>query len=183
VRFLKGYIQDLAQSFHARALPGVSTARLLWNSVLNMVGINGPYDRAVTNVTNEHMLLESHVYSMMRAAFDGGEGPGMPLLAALGDRSGDAGAAPYEGHYIKNIVSREASDRAEGVIDALNGIIADRSVFDRTAELDREGKFSPAAVINGTTDEAKRRFIDTMSPVMKSIGIHSRAFLSSATLR
>jgi hypothetical protein len=176
------YVQDLAQPFHACTLPGVSTIKLLWISVLNAIGFNGPYDRAVAKVTNEHTLLETLLYDVMREKFDGAE-HGDPLLTALGDAAGDAAPGTYDGHYITSTVSREAYERADDLITALNGIISDRELFGRAAALDREGRLNPRDVVSASSEPDKKRFNGAMTVLMKSIGEHSRAYLRAATAR
>jgi hypothetical protein len=53
------YLQDLAQPYHARVLPGVSVPSMLWVNALDLAGLHGAKTRAINLVTNRHFALEN----------------------------------------------------------------------------------------------------------------------------
>lgn len=173
------YIMDLSQPYHACTLPGVSTAKLLWLSFLDVLGFHAPYTHAVANVTNEHILIETLVYDRMLAAFDGGL-QSDPLLSAMTDMSLDSRLKKYDGHYITDVISQEAYNNAGDVVDALNSVIADRTLFNKTAELDSSGKFAADAVVVSSSEKSKRHFWDVINSIMRSTGSYSRIYMKAA---
>ena len=62
------YVQDLTQPYHARVLPGVGVTRMLWVNAIDMIGIHGPKNDAVTLVSNRHTAIENYQYGVMRRA-------------------------------------------------------------------------------------------------------------------
>ena len=103
------YLADLAQPYHATVLPGVGTARALWISRIDKVGIHGPKADAVQLVSNRHAALEKFTQIYLRRAYQKGERDD-PLLKAL--RSAADGGS-YTDSVPRNVVSRLAHDKAE----------------------------------------------------------------------
>lgn len=82
------YVQDLAQPYHARVLPGIGTANLLWISLLDQMGFHGPKNAAVILVSNRHTVVENYQYRRMKAAYEK-QDMDDPLLVALRDMTDD----------------------------------------------------------------------------------------------
>lgn len=125
------YLADLAQPYHATALPGVSTAGALWINTIDMLGIHGPRAEAVQLVSNRHTAIEKFAQIYLRRAYQKGES-GNPLLAAL--RSAPDGI-PYTDSSPRNIVSRLAHDKAEQTDEILEKAMPKKFVSDPGFEL------------------------------------------------
>jgi len=102
------YLADLCQPYHARILPGVSTARALWINALSMLGNGKPYAKAVQLVSNRHMALERYGRELLEKAYREG-GADAPLFAALGRNE----AVPaWEDSFPRTRISEAASKAA-----------------------------------------------------------------------
>jgi hypothetical protein len=53
------YIADLAQPYHAKALPGVSVTRMLLMNALNMMGAGSMQEHAIQLISNRHTAIEA----------------------------------------------------------------------------------------------------------------------------
>ena len=106
------YLQDLTQPYHARVLPGVGTARLLGINALDIVGVHGPKERAITFVSNRHLALENVQMRWVRAAHATPRPDTQQALQALRDTRADAGS-PWQENSPREVVSREAHARAD----------------------------------------------------------------------
>ena len=125
------YLADLAQPYHATALPGVSTAGALWINTIDMIGIHGPKADAVQLVSNRHTALEKFAQVYLRRAYQKWESDN-PLLTAL--RSAPDGD-PYEDGVPRNVISRLARDRAEQTDEILEKAMPKKFVSDPAFEL------------------------------------------------
>jgi hypothetical protein len=83
------YLQDLTQPYHARVLPGVGVAGMLWINTLDLAGIHRPKADAIALVTNRHLALENYQLRWLRDAYLRNERSDA-ALEALGDTSRDA---------------------------------------------------------------------------------------------
>ena len=125
------YLADLAQPYHATALPGVGTAEALWINVVDMLGIHGPKAEAVQLVSNRHTAIEKFAQIYLRRAFQKGES-GNPVLSAL--RSAPDGI-PYTDGVPHNVVSKLAHDRAGQTDEILEKAMPKKFVSDPAFEL------------------------------------------------
>jgi hypothetical protein len=103
------YLGDLAQPYHARALPGVSTSYAMWINTMDMMGIGGPKADAVQLVSNRHTALEKFVQIILRRAYEQGE-TGNAVFSAL--RSAEAAPA-YEDTVPRQVIALRSADRAD----------------------------------------------------------------------
>jgi hypothetical protein len=130
------YLADLAQPYHATALPGVSTLRALWISTIDMIGIHGPKAAAVQLVSNRHTALEKFVQVILQRAYQKGE-TDHPLLAAL--RSAND-APPYEDTVPRHVIARRANEKAKETDKILEGCMPLKFVSDPDFELGTSGE-------------------------------------------
>ncbi|MDE1149622.1 MAG: hypothetical protein PW843_23975 [Azospirillaceae bacterium] len=108
------YVQDMAQPYHARVLPGVGVAGMLWTSVLDMAGVHGPKLAALTRVTNRHTVVENYQYRRMATAYQHGD-MADPLLAALRDTTGDAALPRLLPDSPRGIISTQSAAAADAL--------------------------------------------------------------------
>jgi hypothetical protein len=125
------YLADLAQPYHATALPGVSTAYALWINTIDMAGIHGPKADAIQLVSNRHTALEKFAQIYLHRAYQKGESAN-PLLAALRFA---ADGALYDDGVPQNVVSRLAHDKAKQADEILEGAMPKKFVSDPGFEL------------------------------------------------
>lgn len=53
------YIADLTQPYHARALPGVGTFKMIFTNIMDMLGKSRMKDEAILLVSNRHTVVET----------------------------------------------------------------------------------------------------------------------------
>ena len=130
------YLADLAQPYHAAALPGVSTPQALWINTMDMIGVHGPKADAVQLVSNRHTALEKFVQVILKRAYQKGE-TNHPILAVL--RSADD-ASPYEDTVPRHVVARMAHEKAEETDRILEECMPRKFVSDPGFELGTSGE-------------------------------------------
>ncbi len=111
------YVQDLTQPYHATVLPGVGVPKMLWINTLDLVGIHGPKERAVTFVTNRHLALENYQLHRVRAAYLEGRTDDA-ALRAFADTRTDASTPPYSDASPRATITRQSNAEA-AALDAL----------------------------------------------------------------
>jgi hypothetical protein len=168
------YLQDLAQPYHARVLPGVGVTRMLWINSLDLVGVHGPKQDAIQLVTNRHFALENFERQWMRSVWEAPTRPDVGLEALRDTR---ADRMPYGDDWPRQVVTKAAHAAADAIDAALVASLKPtyttdpRYVFGVTgsgvdihAELDAD----PAG------REALKRAI---APLFRNLGGTSRAFV------
>ena len=111
------YVQDLTQPYHATVLPGVGVPKMLWINALDLAGLHGPKDHAVTFVTNRHLAIENYQLYRVRAAYVQGRTDDA-ALRALGDLRVDATVPAYTDASPRASITRE-SNAAASALDAV----------------------------------------------------------------
>jgi hypothetical protein len=130
------YLGDLAQPYHAVALPGVSTPRALRINAAEMIGIHGPKAEAVQLVSNRHTALEKFVQVILKRAHQKGE-TNHPILDVL--RSAND-APPYEDTVPRQVVAGMAHAKAEETDRILEECMPRKFVSDPGFELGTSGE-------------------------------------------
>ncbi len=168
------YIQDLTQPYHARVLPGVGVARMLWVNAIDMLGVHGPKDDAVTLVSNRHTALENYELGVLRKAF-ADAGGAQPLLAAISARGADP-MPPWLDGTLREVVSRESHASADAIDAALVAALPARYVADTGYQM---GVTEPAIELAEVVARAPSR--DSLDALLARLlgraGAHSRVFV------
>ena len=178
------YLQDLTQPYHARVLPGVGTARLLGINALDIAGVHGPKERAITFVSNRHLALENVQMRWLRAAYATPRPDTQLALQALRDTRADA-ASPWQENSPREVVSREAHARADATDKAIVAALPAKYTSDPAytfgvteAGLDLYAALSgarPAAAAASAPVLAEQ----AIAPLLARFGVHTRAFVRS----
>lgn len=197
------YIQDLAQPYHARVLPGVSTVRMLWINALDIAGWPDAKNRAITLVSNRHLALENFQRTALVAEHRDAARDG-PLIRALAGKSGDdrlhagddrphanddrprvspgepaASERPVFGENDpRALVARRAAQAAGALDHAVASALPSQYVDDPEFEfgVDAVG-IDLHAQLAGTAPAARDAMVRALVPSMREFGVHSRAFV------
>lgn len=174
------YVQDLAQPYHARALPGVGPLRMIGTSLLDMAGFHGPRTDAINLVTNRHTVLENYQYRRMAAAYEQGD-MNDPLLAALRDTSDDATLPRLLPASPRDIVSAQSADAADALDAQLEKTFPAHYVSDPATVLDTVGDLDLYSVSRQSPAEEQARLTDLVAARMRQAGRDTRAVIRAVT--
>jgi hypothetical protein len=106
------YIQDLTQPYHAKALPGQGTSRLVWIAFKAALGMDSDKLAAMQQVANRHTEVEQYQADWLRQLLREGRDDN-PLLRAYADNRTDDDYPPFDGESLRLVVSQEAYDAAD----------------------------------------------------------------------
>ncbi|MFC5695279.1 phospholipase [Pseudomonas sp. GCM10022186] len=106
------YIQDLTQPYHAKALPGHGTSRLVWIALKASVGMDSDKLAAIEEVASRHVEVEQYQADWLRKLLREGRNDS-PLLRAYADSRADDEYPPFDGESLRQVVSQEAYDTAD----------------------------------------------------------------------
>ena len=173
------YVQDLTQPYHARVLPGVSTARMLWINTIAMAGFEGAKNDAISLVSNRHTAVENYQLNRMLQAYERRDMDDL-LLRALRDNSQDASHMMHTSASARQVISAEAAGLAADLDAVLERSLPKEYTSDPSRTL---GSGDPvnlyeAALKNPAQHEALAK---NVADLMRNAGKHTRA-LVRATL-
>jgi hypothetical protein len=170
------YIQDLTQPYHARVLPGVGVAAMLWINTLDIAGLHGAKERAVTYVTNRHLAIENYQLHRVRDAwlrkdFDD------PPLRALRDTSKDA-ANRYTDASPREVITVQSYALADALEATLVASLPSKYTSDPTYVF---GETEPGvdlhAVVGRSGAAAQQAMTKALAQLLLDFGTHTRAFV------
>jgi hypothetical protein len=124
------YLADLTNPYHATPIPGLGTARALWISALDMLGIHGPKADVMRLSSNRHFALEQFAQIVLRKAYLEKD-LSNPILRAL--RPPEA-PPPYDDSAPRLIITRLSHDAASKTDKALSDGMPRRFVSDPAIE-------------------------------------------------
>ncbi len=110
------YLEDMAQPYHARVMPGKGTFTLL---ALNGLGSKADRDAAVVLLSNRHLVIEDYFYRVLSAgASDAGA---KSIIAALAGGKPGVKTVPFREGYEYDVIARKAG-REGSALDKLIGL-------------------------------------------------------------
>jgi len=125
------YIEDLAQPYHATALPGVSTPEAIWINTLEVIGFHSAKANAIQLVSNRHVALEKFTQIILRRTYKeiGKEKIIKMALEKVKE------TPVYEDSIPRNIISRMAHDKSGEIDEKLRKYMPKKFVSDPKFEL------------------------------------------------
>jgi len=173
------YAQDLTQPYHARVLPGLGTARLIWIDLQDLVGRHAPKNDAVNRVTNRHTVIEGYQLSRMTDAYLAGRRD-EPLFIALRDTSSDRSDWQFGPHTARDLVSAEAAAAADALDAQLVLSFPSRYTDDPATDLTSAADIDFAALAHTYAPDQEPALLAQLRPLMQAMGRHSRAVVRAA---
>ncbi|MBB6255048.1 phospholipase [Nitrospirillum iridis] len=170
------YVQDLAQPYHARVLPGVNVTRMLLTSVLDMAGVHGPKTAALNRVTNRHTVLENYQYRHMAAAYRQGALTD-PLLVALRDTTDDPSLPRLQPAALRTIVTAQSADAADALDGQLERSFSAHYVTDPDTDLAAVPDLDMDSIARQAPVVEQERLSALVAARMRQVGRDTRAVL------
>ena len=170
------YLQDLAQPYHARVLPGVGVPRMLWINTLDLVGVQGPKQDAIQLVTNRHFALENFERQWMRSMYAAANTPDVGA-EALRDTRLDR--LPYADDWPRGVVSKQASAAADSIDAALVAWLQPRYTSDPKYVFGVTGSGVDTHAELGANPASREALKRAIAPLLGNVGSSSRAFVRS----
>ncbi len=106
------YIQDLTQPFHATVFPGQNTMKTLLYGILDLIGIHGPKNRMVQQVTDEHFAIEHYEYEVLLDILTHSK-TSDPVFIAMKNHTRDAKSPLYAPGFVRKVLSAQSYGLAE----------------------------------------------------------------------
>jgi hypothetical protein len=173
------YLQDLTQPYHARVLPGVSLARMLWVNTLDLVGVHRPKAEAVTLVSNRHLALENYQVRRMRAALEADRRDDALLRALRGEARAEEPPVPSASERApRDLVAREAASSADATDRAVTRALPAHYTSDPGFTYDDAR--DPAdlfAAADAAPPEARQALERSVADLLARFGAHTRSFV------
>lgn len=170
------YVQDLVMPYHASIMPGRGSAYLVWVGALDAIGLKGPYNRVLQDVTNKHYLLEMLQLRLVSGAYAEGERSG-PFMDALRD---GPPPAEFDESLLRSAVARGAYDAGRKANRALERVIRDRDAYEAIQALYEVDGYDIFSVAHRPGDKRFGDFQASFSSILGSLGAWTRAWADFA---
>ena len=167
------YLQDLSQPYHARLAPGVSTAKLLSDSILAMAGVSGFKDDTIVLLSNRDLVVDKYQNAL---TFAGSFDPKVDSLErALADSSRDATYPAWSDRYVRDVVTRQSFEQAQRLSEIVAVSLPPRLVNDPGFDLGAQGNaIDLVKVVSEGDPQAKVRLDHAISELLANFGAHTR---------
>ncbi len=168
------YVQDLAQPYHARVLPGVNAARMLGMHAVAMAGWERPKHDAITMVSNRHTVVEDYQQQHMTQAYLQRRMDDV-MLAALRDTGRDRDHWRYELANTRALVSRESFEAADALDRQLEKSFPRQFTADPSVTLGNGPPPDMPAIAQQHSAEEHARLEQMVAALLGRVGLHTRA--------
>ena len=172
------YIQDLTNPYHSTIVPGASTIKLVFASILDVIGIHGPRNRLLKEISDSHIFIEKYQNQKMIRLLKARD-TASPLIKALADTAADGKHPPFKESQVRTLISAESRERADRIKDIIFESISDRAMFDKIQKLDAGGAYDIDPMISGSGKKSRDALDSMLIELMRSAGLYTRLFLRS----
>lgn len=170
------YIQDLTNPYHATIVPGASTVKILVASILDVIGIHGPREKLLKEISDSHIFIEKYQNQKIIQLLTAHDAAA-PLIKALADNSGDSKHPPFKESQVRTLISAESRERADRIKDIVFDSISDRALFDTIQKLDAGGPYDINPMIAGPGKKSRDALDTMLIELMRSAGLYTRLYL------
>ncbi len=126
------YLGDLCQPYHARALPGLSPARMAWLEIQARAGRPEPMRQAIQLTSNRHLILERLERSLLEQAYLSGDRDYVQFKALRQTRP----SSSYTDQSPRSEITLKSSAQADHIDALLVKNVPQRLVNDPDFEFD-----------------------------------------------
>lgn len=167
------YIQDLAQPYHARLAPGVSTLKLLGANILAMAGMSGLKDDTIVLLSNRHLVVDKYQNEMVYAGSLTPEVDG--IEKSLADPSQDGNYPAWSDHYVRDVVAKQSSDYGARISDIIAESVPAKYVNDPKFDFGtQEAGITLIEVLSKEDAQARAKLDKAIAELLANFGVHTR---------
>ncbi|PKL39594.1 MAG: hypothetical protein CVV44_05070 [Spirochaetae bacterium HGW-Spirochaetae-1] len=169
------YLTDLAQPYHAQALPGVGTTRMIFINLLDMMGIHGPKNKMIQIVSNRHTAMEKFERLILEKAYRENNSAYYQFQILGGDRPIPA----YNDSVPRNIIAAKASAISANLDEAIEDNMPERLVSDPKFELgtSREQYVLLDIIAKEKGDASVKKLESMMGNMLEPFSLYGRAYI------
>ncbi|WP_298624377.1 hypothetical protein [uncultured Legionella sp.] len=166
------YAQDLTQPYHSSLSPNVSTAKLLYVSVLQLIGFESPQQKIVQLLTNRHSSLENYEYYFLKQAIEKKDKSNL-TLQAIADSEHDKKYPAYTANYLRAIIARESQLLGSSLDRMIKKIVPSKYVSDPDYLFyQTETSVNIFKLVEGNKD--LKELHKELNELMRHLGSHTR---------
>lgn len=167
------YIQDLAQPYHARLAPGVSTLKLLGTNILAMAGMTSLKDDTIVLLSNRHLVVDKYQNEMVYA---GSLDPQVDVIEkSLADSSKDDSYPAWNDRYVRDVVAKQSSDYGARISDIIAESVPAKYVNDPKFDFGtQEASIALIDVLSKEDAQARAKLDSAIAELLAHFGAHTR---------
>jgi len=172
------YLQDLTMPYHSTIMPGRSTLTMLSINLLDMIGIPGPKESAVGEVSRAHILIEKLLVQEFREAFQKHDNSFI-MIKALRDTSKDSTYPVFSDQFPSQVAAKESRAAAGDLSWALKAIVTDTGLYMDIEKISMEGDYDARKFIAGASEKDILNYNRIIEKQMRSAGAFSRIYMGT----
>lgn len=169
------YLADLVQPYHACALPGTSTIRMITINTLNLLGFSRMKDQAIQLVSNRHTALEVYERQVMEEAYQTGNGVPKFDWAKFDNTSNPV----YTSATPRQVISEISARNARKMDKLVASTLPDNFVNDPTVEIgNHPDLYNILAITRKDRDRTSTQALDNLISIqMHLFATYGRAYV------
>jgi len=172
------YLQDITMPYHATIMPGRSTLTMISIALLDMIGIHGPKDSAVSEVSRAHIFIEKLLNQELHEAYRKNDQEAA-LFRALRDEKADKGYPAYFDRFLSQVAAKESRAASKPLYKAVRAVITDKQGYKDIERVSEEGDYDARLYMAGAPEKAVQEYHRLIEERMRSFGAFSRIYLRS----
>lgn len=174
------YIQDLAQPYHARLMPGKGTLGML---ALYASGSEAEIDGAIVLLSNRHLVVEEYLYRLVSSYVgDDALSPVFPAIKGINPGKGDLTGmqTPFRAFLGPDEVAKIAYDRGAALDRLLTRVFPARYVSDTGYDYGADPawkSYNPFADVQSRNPSGAAELEESLAAILSDLGTNTRAYV------
>jgi len=168
------YLADLTQPYHARALPGTSTLKMITMNALDILGFSGMKDRAIQLVSNRHTALEVYERQVLENVYYADTVKSSNYIEV---KAPDMLLPEYAPNVPRQIISRISAANARKMDRMISRTFPDKFVNDSAIELGDDPELYQILAIVKQSDVTTTPLDALITDEMNTFATYGQAYL------
>lgn len=172
------YLSDISMPYHAVALPGVGTSRMLWINTKAMFGSPKAKNDAIQLVSNRHSALEEYQKAATRAAYAKND-LGGPLFVGM---KAAADIPAYKDIMVRESLTKATAEMADKTDETLEACMPKNYVSDPTVELGNVSRLD-LVIVETVRKEKGQAAVENMNALIGDLfaplGVYGKSYINT----
>ncbi|MBC8191734.1 MAG: hypothetical protein ISR87_10550 [Candidatus Marinimicrobia bacterium] len=171
------YLADLTQPYHARALPGVGTIKMIIMNVMDMTGRSRMKDEAIQMVSNRHMAIELLQRQLLERAYLENDMEYLQIKTLASQRT----IPHYMDMLPREIITRKAASRSRKLDKIIARNFPEQLVSDPNYELESFAQKNELIDVlnNSGNPEALQNLEQELNDILIDFSVYGRSYARS----
>ncbi|NQV16704.1 hypothetical protein HQ531_14670 [bacterium] len=168
------YVTDLTQPYHASALPGVSTGKMIFINALDMLGFSGMKNEVIQLISNRHTAIEALERQLLEKVYLENDQDYLHFQTLRAPQF----VPDYRDSFPRDIIAKHSQQQAQMldrvIVGSMPALLVSNSDFELGSSAEQ---YEILSILQDLDDaQALRNLEDQLNDLLLQVSIYARSY-------